>query len=460
MVNSELTNVSQEVKIELTKLTQANHDLVIRVVSVLNIVFAVSDYFTAPNFWLNFLVIRVFVTAIFFSVYYYQAELKIHPKWTLYIAYLGCIIENSYMYNVLDAITLQKFTLSFITTFIGAGLFAIWNLRLSILAVIFSIVLNAILFVSLSPLTLNEFLANGAFLTLMVAICAIIPIHTRMTALTKEITYRFQLAAASSVIANKNKNILDSIEYAKRIQDAMLPSQKDLTELPYDCFVFYQPKDIVSGDFYWLNPAVQSEKKLLNVAIGDCTGHGVPGALMSILGMSSIQEIYAQDAFYSPNQILDQLRKKITLNLKQTGVLGEQKDGMDLGLIHYYSEDKKLEFAGAHFPVWIVRNHTLIEMKGDRMPIGIHYGKEKPFTLQTITLEEGDWIYLFTDGFADQMGGDLNKKYLSKNFKKFLLSITHLSSQEQKEAIQHEFQTWKNENDQIDDVLVFGLRVD
>lgn len=459
MVNSELTNVSQEVKIELTKLTQANHDLVIRVVSVLNIVFAVSDYFTAPDFWFSFLLIRIVITTIFFSVYYFQENLKIHPKWTLYIAYLGCIIENSYMYNVLDADTLQKFTLSFITTFIGAGLFAIWNLRLSILAVVFSIGLNAILFVSLSPLTLNEFLSNGAFLTLMVAICAIIPIHTRMTALTKEITYRFQLAAASNVITNKNKNILDSIEYAKRIQDAMLPSQKDLAALPYECFVFYQPKDIVSGDFYWFNQAVQHDKKLLSVAIGDCTGHGVPGALMSILGMSSIQEIYAQDALYSPHQILDQLRKKITLNLKQTGVLGEQKDGMDLGLIHYYPEDRKLEFAGAHFPVWIVRNQSLIEIKGDRMPIGIHYGKEKPFTSQTITLEEGDWIYLFTDGFADQMGGDLNKKYLSKNFKKFLLSIAHLSTDQQKEAIEREFQTWKNDNDQIDDVLVFGLRV-
>lgn len=459
MVNSELTNVSQEVKIELTKLTQANHDLVIRVVSVLNIVFAVSDYFTAPDFWFSFLLIRIVITTIFFSVYYFQENLKIHPKWTLYIAYLGCIIENSYMYNVLDADTLQKFTLSFITTFIGAGLFAIWNLRLSILAVVFSIGLNAILFASMSPLTLNEFLSNGAFLTLMVAICAIIPIHTRMTALTKEITYRFQLAAASNVIANKNKNILDSIEYAKRIQDAMLPSQKDLAALPYECFVFYQPKDIVSGDFYWFNQAVQNDKKLLNVAIGDCTGHGVPGALMSILGMSSIQEIYAQDALYSPHQILDQLRKKITLNLKQTGVLGEQKDGMDLGLIHYYPEDRKLEFAGAHFPVWIVRNQSLIEIKGDRMPIGIHYGKEKPFTLQTITLEEGDWIYLFTDGFADQMGGDLNKKYLSKNFKKFLLSIAHLSTDQQKEAIEKEFQNWKDQNDQIDDVLVFGLRV-
>ncbi len=459
MPNSHLNPFSKEVQIELSKLTQANHDLVIRVVSVLNILFAVSDYLTAPQFWVSFLVIRLIITGIFFSVYYFQGQLSIHPKWTLYIAYLGCIIENSYMYNVLDAPTLQKFTFAFITTFIGAGLFAIWNLRLSILAVIFSILLNSILFVILSPLTLDEFLSNGAFLTLMVAICSIIPIHTRMSALVKEITYRFQLAAANHVIADKNKSIVDSIEYAKRIQDAMLPNEKDWNSLQQDYFVFYQPKDIVSGDFYWLNLQEKGNGSILNVAVGDCTGHGVPGALMSILGMSSIQEIYAQDDAYLPNQILNQLRKKITFNLKQTGEFGEQKDGMDLGLIHYFTKERKLEFAGANTAAWVVRGHEIIVLKGDRMPIGIQYGPEQPFTLQSLPLREGDWIYLFTDGFVDQLGGEFGKKYLSKNFKTFLLSIHHLPSQEQKKRIEEEFQRWKKENDQMDDVLVFGLHI-
>ncbi len=459
MPNSHLNPFSKEVQIELSKLTQANHDLVIRVVSVLNILFAVSDYLTAPQFWVSFLVIRLIITGIFFSVYYFQGQLSIHPKWTLYIAYLGCIIENSYMYNVLDAPTLQKFTFAFITTFIGAGLFAIWNLRLSILAVIFSVLLNSVLFIFLSPLTLEEFLSNGAFLTLMVAICSIIPIHTRMSALVKEITYRFQLAAANHVIADKNKSIVDSIEYAKRIQDAMLPNEKDWNSLQQDYFVFYQPKDIVSGDFYWLNLQEKGNGSILNVAVGDCTGHGVPGALMSILGMSSIQEIYAQDDAYLPNQILNQLRKKITLNLKQTGEFGEQKDGMDLGLIHYFTKERKLEFAGANTAAWVVRGHEIIVLKGDRMPIGIQYGPEQPFTLQSLPLREGDWIYLFTDGFVDQLGGEFGKKYLSKNFKTFLLSIHHLPSQEQKKRIEEEFQRWKKENDQMDDVLVFGLHI-
>lgn len=459
MPNSHLNPFSKEVQIELSKLTQANHNLVIRVVSVLNIVFAISDYLTAPHFWVSFLIIRLIITSIFFSVYYFQDQLSIHPKWTLYIAYLGCIIENSYMYNVLDAPTLQKFTFAFITTFIGAGLFAIWNLRLSILAVIFTVILNAILFALMSPLSLDEFLSNGAFLTLMVAICSIIPIHTRMTALVKEITYRFQLAAASNVIADKNKNILDSIEYAKRIQDAMLPNEKDWIALHQDCFVFYQPKDIVSGDFYWVNLQEKAKKNVLNVAVGDCTGHGVPGALMSILGMSSIQEIYAQEGEHLPNEILYQLRKKITFNLKQTGEFGEQKDGMDLGLIHYIQGEKKLEFAGANTSAWIVRDYDIIVLKGDRMPIGIQNGEEHPFTLLSLPLKKGDWVYLFTDGFVDQFGGDLGKKYLSKNFKSFLLSIHHLSSSEQKKCISDEFHRWKKDNDQMDDVLVFGLHI-
>jgi serine phosphatase RsbU (regulator of sigma subunit) len=195
------------------------------------------------------------------------------------------------------------------------------------------------------------------------------------------------------------------------------------------------------------------------VAVGDCTGHGVPGALMSILGMSSIQEIYAQDGTYYPNQILDQLRKKITFNLKQTGEFGEQKDGMDLGLIHYFPEEKKLEFAGANTAVWIVRDHGLMVLKGDRMPIGIQYGPEQTFTLQSLQLQPGDWIYLFTDGFVDQPGGEFGKKYLSKNFKSFLLSIHHLPAQEQKKSVEEEFQIWKKESEQMDDVLVFGLHV-
>jgi serine phosphatase RsbU (regulator of sigma subunit) len=180
---------------------------------------------------------------------------------------------------------------------------------------------------------------------------------------------------------------------------------------------------------------------------------------MSILGMSSIQEIYAQEGEHLPNEILYQLRKKITFNLKQTGEFGEQKDGMDLGLIHYFQNENRLEFAGANTSAWIVRDHDIIVLKGDRMPIGIQNGEEHPFTLHSLPLKKGDWVYLSTDGFVDQFGGDWGKKYLSKNFKSFLISIHHLTSPEQKKSISNEFQRWKKDNDQMDDVLVFGLHI-
>jgi len=261
------------------------------------------------------------------------------------------------------------------------------------------------------------------------------------------INIQFQEAA---LILSKRQFTKDSSNPALHHALAMLPNEKEPFSPIRHGFDAMRYWAIVSGDFYWLNHQEKGNGSVLNVAVGDCTGHGVPGALMSILGMSSIQEIYAQDDAYFPNQILNQLRKKITFNLKQTGEFGEQKDGMDLGLIHYFTKERKLEFAGANTAAWVVRGHEIIVLKGDRMPIGIQYGPEQPFTLQSLPLREGDWIYLFTDGFVDQLGGEFGKKYLSKNFKTFLLSIHHLPSQEQKKRIEEEFQRWKKENDQMD----------
>jgi len=449
----------EEVASELKKIARINHDLVIRVVTVLNILFSISDYLTAPSFWLPFLLIRITITLIFFLVYFFQDRLSLHPQWTLYIAYWGCIIENAYMYNVMDAITLQKFTFAYIATFIGAGMFAVWNYRLSILAVVFSIVLNALLFSTLSPLTLEEYMANGAFLTLMVSIFSIVLIHSRVTNMRKEIHYRLQLAKANEEIASQNKNILDSIAYAKRIQDAMLPDEANATWFNTKGFIFFQPKDIVSGDFFWLKKSEESEGTICQIAVGDCTGHGVPGALMSILAISSLEEINSSDLIQKPHWVLNRLKTKITDSLKQRGEIGEQKDGLDLALIHLQLESKKIEFAGAQLSAVIIRSEEIIEIKGDRMPIGIHWGEQTSFSLRESDLHNGDWVYLFSDGFQDQIGGKEGKKYLSKRFRKFLVSLNSLSPSEQKEALHHEFHSWKKEHDQTDDILILGFKI-
>ena len=413
----------EEVESELRKIARINHDLVIRVVTVLNILFSISDYFTAPAFWLHFLLVRITITLIFFLVYFFQDRLSMHPQWTLYIAYWGCIIENAYMYNVIDAITLQKFTFAFIATYIGAGMFAVWNYRLSIWAIVFSIVLNALLFSMLSPLTIEEYLANGAFLTLMVSIFSIVLIHSRVSNMIREIQYRLQLAQANEAIASQNKNIVDSITYAKRIQDAMLPDEANASWFNNKGFIFFKPKDIVSGDFFWFKPSQHNNENIYQLAVGDCTGHGVPGALMSILAISSLEEMNSGDSIQQPHLILNRLKTKITDSLKQRGEIGEQKDGLDLALIHVKTDPLKLEFAGAQLSAIMIRNGELMEIKGDRMPIGIHWGEQSSFTLQQRDVQTGDWIYLFSDGFQDQIGGKEAKKYLSKRFRNFLISI-------------------------------------
>ena len=449
----------EELASELRKIARINHDLVIRVVTVLNILFSISDYFTAPAFWLHFLLVRITITLIFFLVYFFQDRLSMHPQWTLYIAYWGCIIENAYMYNVIDAITLQKFTFAFIATYVGAGMFAVWNYRLSIWAVVFSIVLNALLFSMLSPLTIEEYLANGAFLTLMVSIFSIVLIHSRVSNMIREIQYRLQLAQANEAIASQNKNIVDSITYAKRIQDAMLPDEANASWFNNKGFIFFKPKDIVSGDFFWFKPSQHNNENIYQLAVGDCTGHGVPGALMSILAISSLDEINASDAIQPPHLILNRLKTKITDSLKQRGEIGEQKDGLDLALIHLHTDSLQLEFAGAQLSAILIRAGEIMEIKGDRMPIGIHWGEQSSFTLQQRDVQTGDWIYLFSDGFQDQIGGKEAKKYLSKRFRNFLISIHAFSAIQQREAIENEFRSWKNEQDQTDDVLILGFKI-
>jgi len=456
---------SDVVKAEMRKIALHNHNLAIRVVAVLNILFSVSDYFTVPEHWQGFLVLRVVITAIFFSVYLFQYKLNIAVQWPAFVAYLGCIFENSYMYSVMDAPTLQKFTFAFIATYIGAAMMAVWRISFSIWAVIISIVLNAILFAILSPLSLEEYMSNGAFLTLMVAVFSIVLIHTRYNLTLKEVTSRLKLVAASEEIVEKNKSITDSIMYAKRIQNALLTPDENIEKLFSENFVLFKPKDIVSGDFYWFAKIEKPDKEpvILTVA-ADCTGHGVPGALMSMLGISSLAEMAKNlenlsEEDFDAGKILNELRNKIKVSLRQTGKTGEQKDGMDIALCMFDYNAKKIHFAGANNPAIIVRNGELIEYKGDRMPIGIHVGEEKEFTNHLIDWKKDDVIYLFSDGFADQFGGNNGRKFLIKNLRKLLLSIHHETMIKQKSLLEEALESWKNSYDQVDDILVVGLKI-
>jgi serine phosphatase RsbU (regulator of sigma subunit) len=260
------------------------------------------------------------------------------------------------------------------------------------------------------------------------------------------------------VLAQKNE-IVDSITYAQRIQASMLPPETYFTELLNENFIFYNPRDIVSGDFYWIK---QVNMSIILVA-ADCTGHGVPGALLSMLGMSYLDEIVERREITQANQVLNELRNQIKHSLRQHGQSDESRDGIDLALCVFDLKNRVMQYSGANNPLYIIKNvngeQELKEIKADQMPVGYYQGKDKSFTNHSIQLEMGDTFYIFSDGFVDQKGGKDNKKYLSKNFKKLLLDIHEQAMPLQKEILDKTLTDWMGDNSQMDDVLVIGVRV-
>lgn len=257
-----------------------------------------------------------------------------------------------------------------------------------------------------------------------------------------------------ALIKKQKKELNDSIHYASYIQKALLPTQKEIDRYFSQNFVLYLPKDVVSGDFYWFYRL----KNKVVFSVADCTGHGVPGAFMSVLGISALNQIVLSHKNISAGGILDLLREHVMKSLHQTGTAGEQKDGMDiaLGIIDFTTN--KLQFAGAYNPLYLVRNGKLIQYNGDRMPIGIDPVEEKPFVNHNISLENDDMIYIFSDGFADQFGGEYGKKFKYRPFRELLTSASDLPVKEQHKLIYKTFFDWKGKPSQVDDVLIVGIR--
>ena len=259
--------------------------------------------------------------------------------------------------------------------------------------------------------------------------------------------------------ANKQKEeLISSITYAKRIQEAVLPSQEYVNKILQEHFILFKPQNIVSGDFYW----IKKIKNLIIIATADCTGHGVPGAFMSMLGSSFLNEIITVENLDSPGEILNRLRLKVKKSLKQEGKVGEQKDGMDIAFYVIDTETFELQFSGAYNPLYIIRKKNdkpeLLSLKADRQPIAIHI-VEKSFTTHKFQLKKEDCLYTFSDGFVDQFGGENDSKFKTKNFKKLLLSIFDKPMQKQKQKLNEEFENWRGNVEQIDDVLIIGVKI-
>jgi len=255
-------------------------------------------------------------------------------------------------------------------------------------------------------------------------------------------------------IEQQRNNITDSIHYASRIQNALLPQGDEMLGLLPPHFILNKPKDIVSGDYFWISHLNHS----MIVAVADCTGHGVPGAFMSIMGINFLNEIANSLETIRASEILNQLRGKLIKSLRQSGHKDETRDGMEIALCVLDFDRNKLQYSGAFRPMYLLRKKELFVIKGDRMPIGIYDENEVSFTNKEMQFKLNDIIYLFSDGYVDQIGGPDRKTFRSKRFKKLLLKIHQMPLDEQKEILEKEYDKWRSDLEQIDDIMVMGIR--
>lgn len=265
---------------------------------------------------------------------------------------------------------------------------------------------------------------------------------------------KIELFEQRELIEERNKDLQESLNYAGQIQETMLPSTEVFKSVLPDSFVFYQPKEKVSGDFFW----IKKEEKHIYLALSDCSGHGIPGALMSMIGLSKLTSIHAHHPDFAPHEILNKMDQEVSESLTVKSYKSSTTDSMDVGICKIDLSSRKVIFAGGQVDLYQIRNGEIIEFKGDRFPVagGNTYDKGR-FDQSIIKAEPGDDFYMFSDGFADQFGGPKQKKFMNKNFKKLLIEIHGKTADEKRARLSEEFNNWMGDLEQLDDVLVIGF---
>ena len=328
--------------------------------------------------------------------------------------------------------------------------------------------------------TLKYTLIGGIVAVLLIVLLVSINFVKERKAKTKIHEQKVSIEEANKELEITHAKITASINYASRIQSAVLPSHEKLNKILPNHFILFKPRDVVSGDFFW----VKEINDFIIVAAADCTGHGVPGAFMSMLGISFLNEIVLKNKTTKASEILEELRKQVKQTLGQTGKSKEAKDGLDIALAVIDKKNKRLQFSGANSPLYVIRNkelpavldlkpttsskidqnkviseeQILIRIKADSQPIGV-YLKERPFTNTEIQLLANDHLYLFSDGYVDQIGGERSAKFMTKRFKQLLMEVSMKAVEEQSNILNNTIELWKNGNDQVDDILIIGIKV-
>lgn len=317
------------------------------------------------------------------------------------------------------------------------------------------------LFIGLALVALILFLLYRAFNQKKESNLFLNKVNIELTAQKSQLQWQNeQIENQHKLIETKNKEITDSIFYAKNIQTSLIPTKQDFGRYFEESFILFRPKDIISGDFYWIS---DKEGKIIFVT-ADCTGHGVPGGFMSMLGISMLNEIVNEYSLIEPALVMSKLRKKVITSLKQKGVSGEHQDGMDLTLMVIDKKESSIVYSAANHTFYIISKNEngafeLKQFKGDNQPVGIYGEKLKPFSQIEISVKKGDIIYTFSDGFADQFGGPQGKKYKYKQLQGVLLKIAHLPLSEQQQLLEKALEGWQGSMEQVDDITIIGIKI-
>lgn len=425
-------------------------------------VFAITDYLNIPDGWFQIFIIRCSISIITAAMLLGRKRWKLTSAWIAIVSFIMISLQNAYTYTLVGEPDVLQHSINYIALLIGAGMFLLWPWRYSVAMVVITFAATGF-FVHLNgTIGWEYFLMHGGLLLLVVALFMIALIEFRYSLTAKELRAKLALRVSNDLLARqksitelKNEAITDSIHYAKGIQTAILGGTKPLAEWFDDAFVFYEPKDILGGDFYWFYN--DEKNRIKTVIAADCTGHGVPAALMTVLGNSLLDEIVIQKGVTSPDLILSQLDTRIRESLERhTTESQRMNDGMDMSVLSI--SDDEVRFAGANNPLCRIMDNEVEVVKGSKVPIGSEqYDGEKAYELHTFPRVKGEKVYLFSDGFQDQFGGPDGRKYMSRNFRKLLLQVSSLPMIQQRAVLQHDFREWKGLTEQTDDVLVIGI---
>jgi len=418
-------------------------------------IFGITDYLNIAE-WKHLLFIRFAVSGITGLTLYMRKKLQLPSYVVVFVPFLLISLQNAYTFRFITQDAVLGHSLNYMALLIGAGMFILWRIGYSLFMVGLSMAAT-ILFFYLNPaLEAEETLVNGGLLLAMVAIFMVVLIQTRYRLTVKTIKAQLALEAQKEKTEQKNKHIMDSIRYAERIQKATLPPLKEIqTHLP-ESFVFFEPRDVVSGDFYWFS----RRNDQLFLAVMDCTGHGVPGAFLAMKGDALLNQLVNEEEFTDPGEVLSLMHKAIYVGLKQEET--QNRDGMDGVFVRIDLSEKALYFAGAKNPLYFVQNDEMHQIKGDKFPIGSAKQGEVQRQFKTHTLSfkaHPITAYLFTDGYQDQFGGPKGLKFMKKRFREMLHANHKLPMSTQQEALAQTFHDWLGNGRQIDDVTVAGLRL-